>query len=1086
MLKRSLVSLLKASTLVVVALAHVACQSDFSRNQQGDNNSGPIKLALSGPGTVEAGACSAFLVVTQNAQNETAPVDQNTTILLTEVGQGAFYLDPGCNFPVGAVGINAGSASATFFFKDAYIESALISATESNNALIAASLPVLVDGATKLAIDGPALLNAGACGIYRVEAQNAAGLAKNVPSAVTVDLTETGAGLFYSDANCTTSTSSVTIAANTSFSFVRYKNTTVEQVTLTATDSAAVLAADSHNVTIDGPAKLAVSGPSHVIAGICNAYLVQAQNLAGAPRNVTAATQVMLASTGSGAFFSNANCTTSVGSVTISANSSNATFYFKDTAIETAMVTASATGLQSGQLPIVVDGATQLDLIGPAATVVGACTEYSIITKSASGQQVAVGGNVVVNLSGAGSGQFFSNSNCTLTANSVSFTAGQSEKKFWFKDNAVESVTLTVLDSASILTGDNLPVTVSGATKLSISGPTTIASATCNAFQVKTLNAANVETNVGAPVTALLSGGSVGVFYSNSSCTVSTGSVTIAANSSSATFYFRDIAVETVTLTASDQAGVLTAGSLQVSVGGPTKLAINGPTTLNLNQCGSYVVVAQNNSNQATNVGAATTVNLSDSGNGVFYSNSSCTTQVPGVTIAQGQSQAQFWFKDGTQQTTVITAADAGSVLQSGTLSVQVNGSNTAGILDTSFHGDGITTVQVGQYDVLQAAVIRQSDGKIVVAGTVAHPYYGDYDFALARFNTNGSLDTSFGGSNTGVVLTDMRAGDDVAYGMAQDSSGRLVVVGLSQNASGGGQSFCIARYTAAGVLDTSFGGGDGVALTYLGLNNMNNDEANAVAIDGNGKIVVVGRSGLKMIFARYLSNGNLDTAANGSSSPFGSTGVLSLSATTGQNSMLAVTVDSSNRIIGAGYGANSSGSSAQMVVVRFNANGTLDTSFSLDGIQLSPVTGGYDMGRAVKIDGNGKIVVAGTRWSATQSLYQIAVLRYLANGALDTSFDTDGIAQTALTSQHGVADAMAIQSDNKIVLAGYLTGGGDVFVVTRFGSDGVLESGFGSSGDGIARINNGQAHGVALQADGKIVAVGESGGRFAVARFLP
>lgn len=1020
-------------------------------------------------------------------------MDVATSILVSEISSGDIYIDPSCTISTGMIGINAGASSASFYFKSPAVEVALLSAIDAANLLQGAGASVTVDGATKLAFEGPATLNAGTCGVYRVVTQNNSGSAKNVKTAVTVNLTETGSGSFYSDTNCTTVVSTVSIAANTSFSFIRYKDNTVESVVLTAEDNAANLAMDTHDVTIDGAAKLALSGPSPILAGICNAYLVQAQNLAGAPRNVVAATPVTLTGAGAGAFYSNSTCTTASASVTIPINSSNATFYFKDPSIESVTFNAAATGLLTADLPVVVDGPSQLDLVGPAATVVGACTEYSIITRNAANAQVGVGGNVVVNLSGAMSGGFFSNSSCSTAATTVTFTAGQSERKFWFKDAVVETPTLAVADSAAVnpLTGDSLQVVVSGATKLSISGTTTIASATCASFQVKSLNASNVETAVGAQVTVLLSGGGVGTYYSNSSCTTSTGSVVIPANQSSATFYFKDLVVEMPVLQAADQANVLTAASLQISVGGPTKLAITGPSSLNVSQCGSYVVVSQNSSNVATNVGVATTVNLSDSGAGIFYSDSNCTTTIPGVTIAAGQSQASIWFKDATAETTVLSAVDAASLLTTGTLSVAVSGSATAGRPDTTFHGDGITTLTVqvtvggvvysSQYAVAQGVVI-QSDGKIVVGGTVAHPYYGDYDFALARFNTNGALDTSFGSG--GVVLTDFRAGDDVAYGLTQQADGKLVLVGLSQNSTGGNQSFALARYSASGTLDTSFSS-DGMQLTFLGLGSLNNDEANAVVQDSSGKLVVVGRSGTKMIIARYNSSGSLDTT-------LGTTGVLSLAATSGYNSALAVTMQSDGKIVVTGYGADSSGSSAQIVTARFNSTGSLDSSFSGDGIQYSSTTGGFDMGRAVKIDSSGRIVVAGTRYSSSLGYYQMALIRYLTSGSADTAFDGDGLATTSL-SKHGIADALVIQPDGKLVMAGYLTGSGDDFVVTRFSSVGAIETAFGSSGDGIARLSsNGQAHGVALDSSNKIVAVGEmvlsgeSAHRIAVTRLLP
>ena len=139
---------------------------------------------------------------------------------------------------------------------------------------------------------------------------------------------------------------------------------------------------------------------------------------------------------------------------------------------------------------------------------------------------------------------------------------------------------------------------------------------------------------------------------------------------------------------------------------------------------------------------------------------------------------------------------------------------NSNGSLDTSFGGTGKITTVVGAYDVDNRgnSIAIQSDGKIVVAGW---SYNGSnyYDFAVVRYNSNGSLDTSFGG--TGQVTTPIGASGDFAQSVAiQQSTDKILVAGYSSN--GTKYDFAVVRYNPNGSLDTSFGG-TGQVTTPIG-----------------------------------------------------------------------------------------------------------------------------------------------------------------------------------------------------------------------------------------------------------------------------
>jgi uncharacterized delta-60 repeat protein len=168
----------------------------------------------------------------------------------------------------------------------------------------------------------------------------------------------------------------------------------------------------------------------------------------------------------------------------------------------------------------------------------------------------------------------------------------------------------------------------------------------------------------------------------------------------------------------------------------------------------------------------------------------------------------------------------------------------TTGVLDTSFDGDGKVTTDFGSVDGAYSVAI-QSDGKIIVAG------FSNNDFALARYTTAGVLDTSFDGD--GKVTSDL-GGRDIGRSVVIQSDGKIVVVGEVSN-----NNYALARYTTTGVLDTSFDG-DGKVTTDFG----SVDVAYSVAIQSDGKIVVAGVSNNNFALARYTTAGVLDTSFSG------------------------------------------------------------------------------------------------------------------------------------------------------------------------------------------------------------------------------
>lgn len=347
-----------------------------------------------------------------------------------------------------------------------------------------------------------------------------------------------------------------------------------------------------------------------------------------------------------------------------------------------------------------------------------------------------------------------------------------------------------------------------------------------------------------------------------------------------------------------------------------------------------------------------------------------------------------------------------------------------------------------------------------------------DPQYVLMRRNPDGSPDTTFGGGD-GTVFTNFGIGEDSATAVALDPDGKIIVVG---DAPGFGGKFGVARYNPDGTPDTTFSG-DGRTTTNF---TTGYDFAWDVAIQpGDQKIVAVGRTGgadPSFAVVRYNENGTLDTTFSGD-------GLATVNLTTGEDNATAVAIRSNGQIVLAG---SASGLGGQIGLARLRANGTLDSSFSGDGKLIKNLSRFDDVAWDVAIQpGDEKIVVGGRSGAGNGSLL---ALRYNVDGMPDTTFSGDGVAAVNVTSYNDFAMGLALQLDGNIVMAG--TAANEFFLVTRFTATGVIDTSFADAGQALVNLSSGrdEATAVAIQADGAIVAVGlvsGSGGRIGMIRLL-
>jgi uncharacterized delta-60 repeat protein len=422
------------------------------------------------------------------------------------------------------------------------------------------------------------------------------------------------------------------------------------------------------------------------------------------------------------------------------------------------------------------------------------------------------------------------------------------------------------------------------------------------------------------------------------------------------------------------------------------------------------------------------------------------------------------------------------------------------GDIDSSFGAGGrVRTDFAGFFDIAQDALV-QGNGKVVAVGQVATgTTFGSADFGVARYTDGGDPDPAF--SSDGRQRTDFGGMGDAAEAVAQQGDGKLVVAGSSETAGGG--RFALARYTTNGHLDTTFSGDGKVRSAFPGYDSAS---AADVAAQPDGRIVAVGvaiaephapgpggwaRGGPGVVsdvaVARYKPNGTLDPTFGGGdglvTTDFG--GNFDLGS--------AVTVLSSGAILVAGLSQTPS-SEQRFIAVKYLTNGARDGSFDGDGkVVVNMVAGEPESVAGLAVRPDGRIVIGGTAHNAVtgSSGADLAVLRLKANGGVDTSFGGgDGKAFANFGGTEN-PDAMMRQDDGKLVFVATRPPSQtetQAIWVFRLTGAGAPDTGFGAAGRAEIEFSDSVGgFGGALDQSGRIVAVGRVGigndGDFAATR---
>ena len=415
-----------------------------------------------------------------------------------------------------------------------------------------------------------------------------------------------------------------------------------------------------------------------------------------------------------------------------------------------------------------------------------------------------------------------------------------------------------------------------------------------------------------------------------------------------------------------------------------------------------------------------------------------------------------------------------------------------SGGLDPSFGVGGRVLTDFNLSTDIANAIALQADGKLIVVGTTYtdNDYSGE-DFAIARYNADGSLDAGFGAN--GRITTDFPGLAAVASSVLVQPDGKILVVGGAYPLFVFLGNMELARYNPDGSLDAGFGNG-GIVTTVF----PHGSYAFALALQPDGKIVAAGTdfvdfssdasSDTDFALARYEADGSPDFT-------FGSGGQVTTDFERLNDDAFAVLLRPDGRIVAVGS-ARDRLSDYDFAAARYMPDGQLDATFGTAGKASTDFSGGFDRARSAVLQADGRIVAAGFAIRPNGSHENFAAVRYLADGALDTTFSGDGRVQVSFGSCCQFANKVLLQGNGKLVLAGYPDSEStdSDFTLARLDPDGSLDATFGVGGRVRTSFGdlNGGANGAVLQPDGRIVAVGfqafyptPKGVQFALARYL-
>jgi len=340
-----------------------------------------------------------------------------------------------------------------------------------------------------------------------------------------------------------------------------------------------------------------------------------------------------------------------------------------------------------------------------------------------------------------------------------------------------------------------------------------------------------------------------------------------------------------------------------------------------------------------------------------------------------------------------------------------------------------------------------------------------------------GELDLNFG--NGGKVITDVTGSSDGAWDIAIQPDGKIILAGYSFPATSSYREITLIRYLPNGDIDIDF------ATNGIATFDVSDREADvfSVGLQNDGKIVAAGESRSSSTGKSDFTVVRLDNMGNPDNT-FGTNGVVITDIQNYFDRGNSLVIQPDGKILVAGY--TSGYQNADIAIIRLDSNGNLDNSFGVNGKVITDINSMSDVCKDVALQADGKIVVAGY---SSNGNFIITVVRYLSTGILDETFGNGGIVMTQIGNEDAFGQAVTIQEDGKILVAGKSNSSGNYhFTLIRYNTDGSLDNSFGNGGIRVTIIGiDSEANSIAIDQDGYIIAGGRtySGNHnFALARY--
>lgn len=385
--------------------------------------------------------------------------------------------------------------------------------------------------------------------------------------------------------------------------------------------------------------------------------------------------------------------------------------------------------------------------------------------------------------------------------------------------------------------------------------------------------------------------------------------------------------------------------------------------------------------------------------------------------------------------------------------------SNAQEFQDTTFGENGVSIIDLIGYEGIWSSAINP-DGKIVLTGWASLYSHSSTDITLIRYNTAGSVDSTF---NSGNLISVHQSSWEGAYSMATDSvTGDIFIAGRYFN--GISWDFILAKFDSTGILDSEFGS-SGFAIRDEG----GDDRAFSVALQKDNKIVLGGLTteiGWDFALLRFLPDGTPDSS-------FGINGIVKTDVEFDDDVAFSIKVQEDNKIIACGWTLGSGGNS---VLMRFDSAGVPDYTFGDRGIVITDLFNKYNTAHSVALADHGSYIVVGYGYREDGNDTDVIVVKYKINGEIDSTFGEQGFSFTDVDQTDELAWSVALQVDGKIVVTGYTKSDTSKSVLTiRLNPDGSPDVDFGLNGIVVTSIYGIDEEGrtISIQSDGKIIVSG-------------